>query len=99
MFQHSKKSAGPMVFLAARANLVFPKDATRLGCYGTPQISFFDQITLAPLLGAQFCQPMGQLSRLHASLPNAPMHPIDYVQNGSKIRRSAGRAGTSMQAK
>jgi hypothetical protein len=28
-FQHSKKSVGPMVFLAAHANLVFPKDATR----------------------------------------------------------------------
>ena len=99
MFQRSKKSRGPMVFLAAHANLVFPKDPTRLECYGTPQISFFDPITLAPLLGEEFCQPMVRLWRLHASLPNVPMHPTDHAQNGSKIHRSVGRAGTSMQAK
>src|SRR6266436_5154282 len=57
MFQHSEKSVGPVVFLAVHANLVFPKDATPLECYGIPQISFLDQLTLAPLLGAEFCQP------------------------------------------
>jgi hypothetical protein len=61
MSQHSKKSVGPMVLLAARANLVFPKDATPLERYGTPRIAFFDQITLAPLQGAEFYQPMVQL--------------------------------------
>jgi hypothetical protein len=75
--QHSKKSVGPMVFLAARANLVFPEDATPLQRYGTPRIASFDQITLAPLPGAEFCQPMAQLRRVHAALPNVPMQTTD----------------------
>src|SRR5215813_12826376 len=60
-FQHTRKSVGPMVFLAARANLAFPKDATLGERYGTPRIAFFDQLSLAPLPGAGFCRPMVQL--------------------------------------
>jgi len=60
MSQHSKKFVGPMVFLAARANLVFVKDGTPLERYGTPRIASFYQITLAPLPGAEFCQQMVQ---------------------------------------
>jgi len=78
MSQHSEKFVCPMVFLAAHANLVLPKDAIPLECYGTQQISFFDQITVVPLLGPEFCQPMVQLWRLHAWPPNVPMEPTDY---------------------
>ena len=55
MSQHSKKSVGPMVFPAARANLVFLKDATPWECYGIRQISFLDWIIPVPLLGAESC--------------------------------------------
>jgi len=61
MSQHSKKFVCHMVFLEADANLVSLKDATLLGCYGILQISLFGQITPAPLLGAEFCQPMARL--------------------------------------
>jgi hypothetical protein len=55
-FQHSKKSVGPMVFLAERANLVFLRGAAPLECYGTQRMSFLDWITPVPLLGAESCE-------------------------------------------